>query len=816
MPTTLGLESSSTWATPAGALPGYAPVLAGQVAFFSFAAPEGSLDGVSLPLKVFVAGAKAGSVWQASPGIVRVGGVKWDNGHAVPLEVFALDSHAEPRAQVSIDVAYGGWLLYLTAPEQGRYEASVVRGVITQIGSLDDEDPFGWTNTTLTFPSLSIFDRPGSGELSWLSKEANVDLVWTGPLPAGYPYASMVYEGYIEGFDYSDDGLVATVKGAMYQGDNYQAKPEYLAQPLPYEVAIARQFAGRPDSRLAPFTVAWPIWWTKRYAPVAKANGAFIPTGVSPGDRWTALLTRETGRWEDMLSSYVRTLLGGMYTERGRFSLDLLPGRRPVLVHRDALVAANASTIVLDPANHGVKLTLSEDWSQTGNVYYGQNKSLQGQSSSGMVVSKDGQQTSYQPLAALRQVDPPTDRNGWLQNSRMRREKVLQLQQGLDRAQSETVGGFQLRLSAEPGLVGTAVLSADVRMSGGGVLSRFCVRSGMSLQIPGALGNEAGIFLHIAKVSRDLMGGSVTLTLDSKYRDALTVAEVMTRGRDALNVPRMLIGGLFTPPVPDQLVPWSYAEGSGYIPSGAGHNALPLFRDMPDNVVFPWESWTSSHPPGEAAWNSCYIPIGPKSANADSNWAVATSRGDGKYGFPVRMAQAGTIRLIQVAAYDADGFVLKVPFHISLYSSNGVAVHAMPMIPSGVVDGYAASQHYPFFDGAWENYKADGTQAPNEITAAVQSAGLVRGWGTGKIKAGYWPGSSGSGAPTGLLVDEDSWGIQVPVGGGTGDWGINPYSTKQAATYAGYMYVMIYCDAQAFDQVFFLGRCYRVEPGQGE
>jgi len=40
---------------------------------------------------------------------------------------------------------------------------------------------------------------------------------------------------------------------------------------------------------------------------------------------------------------------------------------------------------------------------------------------------------------------------------------------------------------------------------------------------------------------------------------------------------------------------------------------------------------------------------------------------------PIRMSQGGTIRLSQLAAYDRDGNVMPVKFHISVYKLNGVA-----------------------------------------------------------------------------------------------------------------------------------------------
>lgn len=714
-----------------------------------------------------------------------------------------------------VDHDSGGWRVYLTPPGGERVEVTEVRGVVTEIGELEDTDPFSWQDTTLTFAGLTIWDRLGEGELAWCAKDANVDIEWDGPIPEGYPYERFVYEGLGEDIQRTDDSVVVTVKGALRQQNNHKAKPEHAVQPLPYEFAIRRQWDLDRSLRVSKPDVVWPDWWATRYTPEARRNSAFIPTAVRPNEFWTGMTTRNTGNWEEGLD-YIAALLGNMYTSRGRWTLDLLPGRRSVLVHRDYKTVVDDATIVINGPTIGVSFDLSEAWSASGNVWYGSGKSLQGVGYTGLEVSVDGRRTSYRPLAASRQVDPATDDNGWLQTERVRREVVLQALEGLDQAQAEAVGEFQHRHFCEPGLQGTVKLTADVVMANGQVLPKWLIRAGMTLHCPGLAGGDA--FLLIVKVTRSFAEGSVTLTVDSKYRDALTIDQIREKGRDALAVPRSLIGGLYTPALEDQLVPWSYAEGSGFIPSGAGYSSLRLFDGMPDDVQFPWEEWTTERPPSSRSWRSCYIGIGPKSAVADDNWAFVAQRGGGRFGYPIRMAQAATIRGLQIAAYDFDGNVLAVPFHVSLYTSNGVNVDAMPKIPGpSAVDGYAVGQRYPFFAGAWERYGSDGVAISTEVTVPVQSAGFLKGWGTGRVKAGYSPGSSGSShAPTGMLDDTEEFSIQAPTGDGNGDWGINPYSERQLSTYAGYLYLMVYCDAQAEQSVFFVGRFYRDEPGAGE
>lgn len=730
----------------------------------------------------------------------------------------------------------GNWKVFARAPGEGVIDVTWHRGVPVKIGDWSEGDPFGAASATLTFAGVTIFDRLGHDDLFWLREGVDFDLVWDGPLPVGYPYTKAVWEFYSESFDYSPDGITIGMKGAAYQLDNYLAKAEYAPAPYPYEHAIARQWNNRPDLRLGPLHIEWPDWWTTVYTPDKKALTWLVPAGVEAGQKWTGLVTRRTGANEKVLTSYIQTLLSGMYTERGRWTIETRPGRQMALVHRDFKYEPDASTVVIDATMPGVRFNLSQDWSQSTNVVFGAAVSLQGTAYTGMQATADGQNTVYRPLAAMRQADPITDKNGWLDTSRMRREVELQLPEGLSEKQARGVALAHLNHFADPGLTGTIELKADVRMFGGDIIARSLIRAGMSVQMANAFGVETGVMLHITGVSVSPDGGTVTLTVDSKYRDKLTVDEVRLRGRDALNVTRQLIGGLYEPPIPDQLVPWNYAEGSGYIPSSEKYSAKRLFDGMPNDLEFPYEDWTMDHPPSSAAYKDCYIRIGPASAvYADKNWAKNPSRdvssGNG-YGFPIRVAQQGQIRLIQIAAYDSDGQVMPVPFHFSLYYASGVDVEAMPLItaqqsnkfgpgmkltpPSGfkVQADPLITQHYPFHDNAWERFNANGTQRSTEQKVNVETAGLIRGWGTGTAKAGYWPGSSQTPGdqPTGLLVDEGKFEFNPYTDPFSNNF-INPYSTIQKSQTPGFIYCMIYCDAQGPEPVYFAGRMFRVEPG---
>ena len=555
----------------------------------------------------------------------------------------------------------------------------------------------------------------------------------------------------------------------------------------------------------------WPDWWTTQFglADYAAKQLYLRPIGVEDGAPWSGQVTRSTGSFDAALTSYIQGLLSSMYTAKGQFTLWLDEGRRPVLRHRDRVVAPRPDTLVVDLLTPGVQVQVTKDYTQHLNVVYGQGKSLNGSTFSGMRVSADGQTTTYVPYAYRRQVHP-VDENDWFDRSTMRKEVNLSFFEGLSETEAEEIAKGHLQRFSDPGVTGSITLTADP-LVGGRFLPRHLITAGMSIQVKGLFGDPEGMVFHITECT---VGPDATeLTVDSKYRDQLTVQEVMMRARDSLAPIRLLTVGQYKPNIPDLLFPWSYADGSGFIPKGSQN----LFDGMPNEVTFPWTDWTRQRPPRDPQWAGNYIHIGPASQNADDNWANVRQTKNDFVAFPIRMSQAGEASLIQIAAYDQYGSVLKVPFHVSLYRTNGTTYASMPML--GIDDAknhppYQAGQHYPFFKRAWEQFAEDGTQLNPDITGVVPTAQLIVGYGNFYEKAGYWPSSSAvpGAEPTGLFSDQSgfTWDLTDAV------YGVDPQrSADENLKYPNRadIYVMVYCDAQLTQDVYFLGRIYRKEPG---
>lgn len=682
-------------------------------------------------------------------------------------------------------------------------DITMVRGVPTTVMSMSTTDPFGPSEASLAIPRVTLFDRLGEGDLWWCLPE--VDVLFAYVTSDGRVLA--VWEGYMLSRDYGMENgggtLTVSCPGALHQLDNYLAKPEHLYAPMPFEQAIARQFENRPDLRVGPVTMLWPEWWDTRYAPNAELDRTpwMIPTNVDVGDRWSALVTRYTGQFEPVLTSYIGQLLSSMHSPSGQFTLLLDQGRKPVLRHRTHLRRPASDTLHVDLLWPGVSVAMSEDYSQRLNVVYATGKALNGNVYTGMKVTNDGQHSYYSPFAARRAVEPADENNLWLDANLMRREVQLSMAEGLNAAEAVPVCEAHLGRYADPGLTGTIDLTTNPLLAGD-PFPRQAIQAGMSVCLHGLYGDQEGRMFHITATS---LGpeGAMSLTVDSKFRDHLTVDQVRLRGRDALTPTRMLTTGSFVPSVPDQSFPWSYEMGAGYLPYGS----QGMFRGVDADEPFPWVDWVKSHPPRDPQWRSHYAHIGPRSTNADQNWSAA---------LPLLLSASGSSRLVQIAAYDRDGNVMRIGFHVSIYTSNSVSATAGPVL--SVDDApdfppYAGGQHYPFFPNAWETVDEFGVVQNPQTPQAEATASIIIGWGTGWEKAGYWPGSSSHGDPaTGLLVDESpfNWDLtSLPNHVNTQEPTAINVADPQRAT----VYVLIYAEDQGDRDVYFLGRVFRTEPG---
>lgn len=729
-------------------------------------------------------------------------------------------------AYPSETTSLGYWRIFARPPGGRRREITIFRGAPVQLTTVSFSDPFTHQTAQINLPQVTVFDNPGEGDLDWMCADSDIDIVWENTGATEYEWR---WEGYIASFQFGLSGTESSysidLKGALYGLDDYLAIPSFPKRPIPYEILIAEAFnQTNHPSRLGQFRVLWPSWWEKRVPEFEDKNYLLYlkPWGVATGQRWTGFTSRSTGSWEPLLTGHVQSLLSVMFAEGGsQWSVRNRGHRRPELYLRQIPVVTSEEIIEITLGAPGVSFTGSRDYTQRASVIYGQGVDDAGISYAGMEVSPDGKISYYKPFAYSSAVWPRRGNPNYDVNAKPK-EVMIRFQDGVDEISANKIAQGQLQRFSEPGITGNITLLSDPRFADGTICPRMLIQAGQTIRIKNFHGLSEGLLVHITSSTVDFEGLSVTLEFDSKYRDQLTVEEVQARTRDALTPLRSLQVGKYANTVQDLVLPWSYSEGSGCVPRGSKE----FFREkLPSTATFPYEEWTKKHPPKNQDSKGYYIRINPTNTNnSDKNWSGVSRDGENIYAIPIRMAQAGTIKLTQLAAYDKDGNVMPVRFHYSVYAGNSVTPKAMPRFiedpddlkwlkPKNINTSYETGQAHPFIENAWESVKPDGTQLDRleaQYYVPAQGSELIVGWGNYFEPAGYSPGRFSRGAArTGLLEDQATWTWSF----GEDKLDLQNPKNNETEEYAGMLFVMIYCDEQGDEPVYFMGRFLRQEPG---
>lgn len=731
--------------------------------------------------------------------------------------------------------AYSGgrFLLHVTklTPGGRSVDVSTFRGAPTRLDSYSSADPFGDSTATFTFPSITAMDDLDAADLStWLGYYSDVDLWWApvvaddgryapservvDPLselggfaapyylrdPSGRPTtrnAAKLWEGFVAVLSFDDEGsLQIQCQGALFQVDRRLAKPFYPARPWPLERLIADEFdhAQRPDLRTGAFTTVWPAGWARIVPAYVGGSADVYAPMAKPGTKWTGYTARQTGSWDHALTGFIQDQLTVMITRPG----DGVPagnqwtllqqraaagsaGRTPVLQVRDRLRTPDFAVRLGTP---GVKTSLSGDSTQSENVIYGSGTDVHGTVWRNAVVASDGSRTDYLPLAASRTVWP-THHNPAYQRGAMVSEANTMFGTGFAQADATDVARQQLARDSTPGWTGTITLSTDPSAA----LPRWQVQAGMTVLLQGFAGSgDRGVPFHVSAVQAAPNDGTVELTVDTRYRDLLTVQEALERTRDPLTPVKMLQVNRQSVMIPDVQSPWDYSAGSGFIPK-----ASKAFHDFcPVADTFPYADWAGKHPP--LRYPGWYVKCDAGNPQRKYRWAGP---------IPILTSEKGSISRTELACYDAYGRVLAIPFHLSIYYLP-VTQSAMPRDAGGPS---------AFLDNAFESIDPNtGLEWPKGNYFAPPDSFIV-GWGNQQNgvynRAGFYPGSEADGAsPTGLFVDGATWQYD-----NTNNIEYNRYAQpgqRQRAA-AVTLYAMIY--AEYFESCYFMGRLFRANPG---
>lgn len=180
------------------------------------------------------------------------------------------------------------------------------------------------------------------------------------------------------------------------------------------------------------------------------------------------------------------------------------------------------------------------------------------------------------PLYTLAEVDPwnyspdgfvVADNPGWDPNA-VRIERYENFGAHVSKAEGWISAHRELHYDFPAGWVGTVTLNADPQEG-----SRFEIKAGQNILIKTPHGD--GLW-HIAHVDVDVEMGSVTLTVDERSRDYLTIAAVLKRDRDLTDPARRkrVRYQNASRVIEDRKAVWDCENGAGIIPRHATYQRL--------------------------------------------------------------------------------------------------------------------------------------------------------------------------------------------------------------------------------------------------
>ena len=380
-------------------------------------------------------------------------------------------------------------------------------------------------------------------------------------------------------------------------------------------------------------------------------------------------------------------------------------------------------------------------------------------------------------------------------------EKQVTFPDGIDESTAREIAYNWIKQDQEAGWSGSITLKADPYTPAGDIMSKWDIRAGDIIVLKGFQGQNGSTIgvnkFHITQVNAEPMANTVTLSVDSKFRDLLTVEEALAHGRDTLSPVRSLQVGKRSGLINDMIVPWNVRQGSGYFPrmassyelrdsfphsfdyplgtypnkkgglQQAGNRPIDIFQDdyLPGGSgktigTTGGDDSNLLNPGGPTKYKgkvlrttptrkeALYVPVNAGSTDAVDRWAI----------YPILLSQAGNIMRSEFAVYDQYGNLAQVEFHVSIYlRGTGITTHDMP---------YQGAQSPLTSPKAFQEYDPDTGYYINQDGEYTMPTEKPRvGWGSYDMPAGYspktkissLPGLTAGNMPTGMLVDGAPW-----------------------------------------------------------
>lgn len=405
-------------------------------------------------------------------------------------------------------------------------------------------EPFGDTDADATIPGVTSMDvHPDDvgAATPFTRARANMEFI----MRTSDGTQRRLWSGNVFTRSLGNDGRQPTMNlhalGSLYMADQTCVRPVVSDVPLDCGYLIHRSLG---------------LVTAKRY--------------VTPPTVATDILSNERGAWSDSPLGFVTDLLAKMWTEDGnQWTVAKIPGSRRSYETR--LKKTEPEHTITNGAR-GVYVDLEED-DNGRNIVFGYGTNPDGGYWQNTKYPDNGQVTRL-PLAADPRTQPwlhdangnVTGPNPEFDGNVMPREANVYMGQN-----SKTVGirAAQQIIDREsvPSFVGRIVLETDPREGWRGF-----IQEGDKLTLIGYQGRD--LVLHISSVEVDLSSPAqaVTLTVDERSRDAMTVAEIRDRNKEARRDPALRPGN------PnrrgqveyDQIVPFDSESPAGRIEDANG------------------------------------------------------------------------------------------------------------------------------------------------------------------------------------------------------------------------------------------------------
>lgn len=516
-------------------------------------------------------------------------------------------------------------------------DVTYYRGGITRIVEDTMEEPFGDKTATFRFPQITSLDEEPTGPthpLWWQGNRANIKIVLKRPDGT----KEVLWSGLMVSDDTGNEGG-SPVKsrdaiGALWQASyDVRQVPNYL-EPTDIGTLIAKAMNGvasRNYPAIQPVATGVPSRDRGSWAQSALSyvQGLLAKATDDDGRQWTVAKVRNT-RWTYVIRRKVETpswtVTNGAHGVKVSLSRDITQGRNVVYgrwVASTGYAGMNTKypgmTRDASPLYTGILMGLgATDGSSNGGVTLWQRRArelgyaidIDGAISGGDVQTIRALQRRYGlsvdgvigpqtwaatfgvgsnvgdlkavirlPLAA----DPRTQR--WLYNADGSRASLnpvydpdlmvvsddVDFGTGITRAEATKSAQQIVDRESTPSLSGTIELTTDPREG-----SRLMIPAGDKIKLVGYEHHDR--VLHIARRTRswDNPQLPVTLEVDERSRDALTVAEVRAARRESMRDPARRPGNSnrrSTNDV-DQVVPFDGESSAGIIPKLALYGGL--------------------------------------------------------------------------------------------------------------------------------------------------------------------------------------------------------------------------------------------------